>query len=125
MKNHCKIFFLPIRHMSINFPIYYAQSIDTWPHLLLLHLKQNIYKFGIIRHNNAIWELHKMSMSNKKIRYFNLLNVIKNQNQTSKNTVLLSLLQCICTTQQCQSNATFHPHMLLVLNYSRGAPHLA
>jgi hypothetical protein len=99
-----------------------TQSIDTWSHLLLACTNPNIHKLRIKRHNNTIWEIHKLLLSNKISRYLILINVGKNNNKTQDNIVPDWLLPCSCPNKSCHYNARKNPDILLMINHPYNNP---
>jgi hypothetical protein len=102
---------------NINCTIYYTQSIDTWPYLLLACTNPNIHRLRIKKHTNAIWELHKLFLSNKTFKCLTLINAGYNNNKAQDNNFHHWLLPCICPLKLCQCNARLKPNIFLLLNH--------
>jgi hypothetical protein len=122
MGNAKKHIFYPNLFQSANCTLCHTQSIDTWPHLLLACPEPNIHKLRIKRHNNAVWELHKLFYSHKSFRCFKLINAGQNNNKPQDTTVLPWLLPCTCLLKPCQCNARLKPDILLVLHHPHDKP---
>jgi hypothetical protein len=95
----------------------------TWLHILLCCTEPHIYKLCINRHNKAVYEIHKLLISNTKSRCFILVNVGKFDGQTQENTVPNWLLPCNCNnqTQRYQCNARLRPDILCIRNHPYNA----
>ena len=85
--------------------LYYTQSIDTWPHLLLAHVNLNIQKPKIKRSFNVVWKLHKLFLSNKTSKCLILVNIGYENNKTKDSTIPSWLLPCTCLIKPCKCNA--------------------
>jgi ribonuclease HI len=122
MGNARKHIFYPHLFQNANCILCHTQSIITWPHLLLACPEPTIHKLRIKRHNNTIWELHKLFYSHKTSRCLILINAGQNNNKPQDNTVPSWLLPCTCMRKPCQCRAKLKPDILLVLNHLHDHP---
>ena len=103
-------------------PICNSLDANTWLHVLLICKQQHIHALIIKRHNKAVWEVHKLIMSNKISRHYTLMNAGTYNERPQVNTVPTWLLPCTCGTQRCHCNAKFKPDILCVIGHPYNHP---
>ena len=117
-----QLFFGRIAYPSHTCPICNTQEADTWLHVLLKCKQQHIHALITKRHNKAVWEIRKLLISNKKTRYYTLMNACTYNELPQENTVPPWLLPCTCTTQRCHYNARLKHDILCILGHPYKSP---
>ena len=121
MGNARKHLFWPLRYPTITCSLCNANSIDTWPHVLLSCPQPHLHALRIKRHNKAVWELCKLLTSSPLSRCKTLMNVGSFNSSPPENTVPNWLLPYICSTPRCQYNAKLQLGILCI----QGLPYLS
>jgi hypothetical protein len=111
---------------NINCSLCRMTQPNTWLYILLCCIEPHIQKLCINRHNKAIYEIHKLIISNTKSRCFILVNAGKFEGQPQENTVPNWLFPCSCNnqTQRCQCNVKLKPDILCIRNNPYNADRL-
>ena len=125
MGNTQKHLFSPTKYPNPNCEICHLQEKDIWLHVLLKCNNPIIHCLIVQKHNKAVWEIHKLLLSNPITRSYTIMNASKFMNSPLDNTVQPWLLPCSCIQPQCHCNAHFKPNILCVQGVSyNGTPPL-
>jgi hypothetical protein len=99
------------------YTICHTQPLDTWPYLLLACFDPYIHKLRMERHNNTIWELCELFLTNKTSGCLTLINARGQNNKSQDNIVPSWLLPCACTTKLLKCNIRAKSNIILVLHH--------
>ena len=69
-----------------------SSEVDTWLHVLLKCKQQHVHALITNKHNKAVWEIHKLLISNKVSRHYILMNAGTYNELSQENTVPTWLL---------------------------------
>ena len=94
-----QLFFGRDAYPSNTCPIRNSSEADTWLYILLKCKQQHIHALITKRHNKAMWEIHKLLISNKISRHYILMNAGTYNELPQENIVPTWLLSCTCGTQ--------------------------
>ena len=90
-----QLFFGINAYPSHTCPICNSPEADTWLHVLLKCKQQHIHALITKIHNKAVWEIHKLLVSNKITRHDILMNAGTYNELPQDNTVPTWLLPCM------------------------------
>ena len=93
-----QLFFGREAYPSNTCPICNSSDADTWLRVLLKCTQEHIHAPITNRHNKAVWEIHKLIISNKISRYCTLMNASTHNGLPQENTIPTRLLPCTCGT---------------------------
>lgn len=104
------------------YTICHIQPLDTWPCLLLACSDPYIHKLRMERHNNTIWELCELFLTNKTSGCLTLITARGQNNKPQDNTVPSWLLPCACTTKLLKCNIRPKSNIILLSHHLHNLP---
>ena len=112
-----------LRHRSLPIENMSCLQLNRCGHRLLKCKQQHIHALITKRHNKAVWEIHKLVLSNKIARHYTLMNAWTYNKIPQENTIPTWLLTCTCDTQRCHCNARLKPDILCIIGHPYNHPH--